>query len=96
MDALSALPNVSTLMSDRPSSVSSAPDKAAKELEGLFMSLLLKEMRQTIGSENGFAGDPSDTIGGLYDQMMGDHLTENGGIGIADSIRGSLLRSSTP
>lgn len=68
--------------------------EAAKQLESLFISLLLKEMRQTIGSEDGFAGDKSDTIGGLFDQYMGEHLAAGGGLGVADSLRGALLRGA--
>ncbi|AMV21581.1 rod-binding protein [Planctomyces sp. SH-PL14] len=68
--------------------------EAAKQLESLFVSLLLKEMRQTIGSEDGFAGDKSDTIGGLFDQYMGEHMAAGGGLGIADSLRGALLRDA--
>ena len=94
MDALASLPSASSLMGDATPRISSLPDKAAKEMEGMFLSLLVKEMRQTIGSENGFAGDPSDTIGGLYDQLMGDHLTNSGGIGLADSVRDALLRKT--
>jgi flagellar protein FlgJ len=71
--------------------VKDKPEQAAKMVESMFTSMLLKEMRSTIGSEDGFAGDPSDTIGGLFDQYMGDHLAESGGIGIADSIRTTLL-----
>lgn len=68
--------------------------EAAKQLESLFISLLLKEMRQTIGSEEGFAGDKSDTIGGLFDQYMGEHMAAGGGLGISDSLRGALLREA--
>jgi flagellar protein FlgJ len=93
MDAISSLMSLGSRSGDLPGVPSGPPDEAAKQLEGMFMSLLLKEMRQSIGAENGFAGDPSDTIGGLFDQMMGDHLAAAGGLGIADSIRGSLLGS---
>ena len=96
MDSISSLMNLGSMSTEAPVARAGRQDEAAKELEGMFMSLLLKEMRQSIGSENGFAGDPSDTIGGLFDQMMGDHLAAAGGLGIADSIRGTLLGSPTP
>lgn len=68
--------------------------EAAKQLESMFISLLLKEMRQSIGSENGFAGDSTDTVGGLFDQYLGDHVAAGGGLGIADSLRGTLIKES--
>ena len=68
------------------------PAEAAQKLEAMFSSLLIKEMRQTIGEENGFAGDPTDTVGGLFDQYMSDHLSAQGGLGVADVLRGTLLK----
>lgn len=55
----------------------------AQQLEAVFISMLIKEMR-TAGSEEGlFAGDASDTFGGLFDQFMGDHIASVGGLGLS-------------
>ena len=54
----------------------------AEQLEAVFISMLIKEMR-TAGSEEGlFAGDASDTFGGLFDQFMGEHIAAAGGLGM--------------
>lgn len=57
---------------------------ATREMETMFLSLLLKEMRQAQESEEGglFAGDTADVYGGLFDLYMSKHLADSGGIGL--------------
>jgi flagellar protein FlgJ len=65
----------------------------AKEFEATFLSMLLKEMRQTLDEDGGFfPGDKSDTHGGLFDLYLGRHLADGGGVGMA----AALLRDMTP
>jgi peptidoglycan hydrolase FlgJ len=59
---------------------------AAKELEATFLSLLLKEMRQTLESEGLFPGDTGDVQGGLFDLYLGQHLADAGGVGLATAL----------
>ncbi len=55
----------------------------ARDFEALFVSMMIKEMRQA-GSEEGlFAGDASDTFGGLFDTFMGEHIAAGRGIGLS-------------
>jgi len=54
----------------------------ADEFEGMFMSLVVKEMRKTTSEGGLFAGDASDAYGGMFDLFMGQHLAQGGGIGI--------------
>ena len=62
----------------------------AQQLEAVFISMLIKEMR-TAGSEEGlFAGDASDTFGGLFDQFMGDHIAAAGGLGMSRILNKQL------
>jgi len=65
-------------------------DVAAREMEGLFVSLLLKEMRQTSSEGGMFPGDSSDTFGGMFDLYLGKYIAESGGIGLADSIEKAM------
>ena len=62
----------------------------ARELESTFLSLLLKEMRQTLEPEGLFAGDSSDVQGGLFDLYLGKHIADQGGVGLANAIIRSL------
>ncbi len=69
-----------------------AIEKAANEFESVFLSLMLKEMRNTLDSDEGglFGGDGSDTYGGMFDMFMGQHLSESRPLGIGDTIKAHL------
>jgi len=69
--------------------------KVASEFEGMLVSILLKQMRQTIGGDGLFAGENSDTYGGLFDLYMSDHISQSGGLGIASIIETYLARNET-
>ena len=77
-------------------SATRTPDRiaeTAKDFEATFLSLLLKEMRQTLDTEGGgglFAGDTGDVQGGLFDLYLGKHLADAGGVGFAPAIERQL------
>ncbi|MCP4170415.1 MAG: hypothetical protein GY758_06535 [Fuerstiella sp.] len=58
---------------------------AAREFESVFVAMMLKTMRQSMAKDM-FAGDDSDTFGGMFDSFMGQHIAENGGIGLEKYI----------
>lgn len=99
---LGSLPTVSLL--GEPSAAATAnarsPDpaairQAAKQLEGVFVSLLLKSMRENATEEGLFGGgDQSDVYGGLFDQFMGTHLAEAGSLGIDKMVETYLERTA--
>jgi len=53
------------------------------EFESVFLSMMLKEMRQSL-DEGFFGGDSSDSFGGMVDLFIGKHLAQSNPIGIAD------------
>jgi Rod binding domain-containing protein len=65
---------------------------AAQGFESVFLSMLLKEMRQTLGPGSLFGSDSSDIYGGLFDQFMAQHLAQGKGMGLAQA----LLRQLEP
>ena len=58
-------------------------NEIAQQFEALFVSLMLKEMRQSVSEDGLFAGDSSDTFGGMFDMFMGQHIASTGGIGLS-------------
>ena len=70
--------------------VSGSGPKVAEALEGMFVSVLLKTMRQSIDGEGLFPGDSSDVLGALFDQTMGDHIAQGGGLGLAQFLNSAL------
>jgi peptidoglycan hydrolase FlgJ len=73
---------------------------AAREMETMFLSMLLKQMRESNESEGEglFPGDNGDVYGGLFDFYMSKHLAGAGGMGLgsllADQLEGKQLKES--
>lgn len=60
-------------------------EETAKAFEGMFASILVKEMRQTL-SDGLFGSDTADVYGALFDQYVGQQLAEGEGLGIKQLI----------
>lgn len=84
---ISAIIPEATTSPGAPSTASPGGEaKVMKEFESVMLSMVLKQMRQA-GSEDGlFPGDKSDTLGGMFDTYLGEHLAESGGLGLIDSL----------
>jgi peptidoglycan hydrolase FlgJ len=67
-----------------------ANEAVAKSFEGLFMSLVLKEMRKTLEPGALFGKDSGDIQGGLFDQYLGQHLAKSGSLGLARMLQHQL------
>jgi flagellar protein FlgJ len=78
-----------------PARDAQAAQETATQFESVFLSLLLKEMRQTQQGDGLFAGESSDTYGGMFDLYVGDHLAKSGGLGIARLVTESIERMKT-
>jgi peptidoglycan hydrolase FlgJ len=85
-------PGVAELLSPKlESNKGQAIRDISRDFEAMFLSLLLKEMRQTLDPEQGlFPGDPGDVQGGLYDMFMGNALADSGGVGMAAALQTQL------
>ena len=65
-------------------------ERVAADFESLFVSMILKEMRQTLQPDTLFGSDTSDAYGGLFDHYLSQHIVEAGGFGIANMVRQHL------
>jgi len=67
-------------------------EHVANEFESVFLSMMLKEMRNTLDQKEGglFGGEGSDSFGGMFDLFMGQHLAASQPLGIADAVRSYL------
>ena len=59
---------------------------AAQGFESVFLSMLLKEMRQTLEPGSLFGKDNGDVYGGMFDQFMSQHLAQGKGMGLAQAL----------
>ena len=67
--------------------------RVAEDFEGVFASLLLKEMRKTLEPGTLFGEDSGDVYGGLFDMYLGQQMTQSGGFGLAKMVRESMERT---
>lgn len=67
-------------------------DEAADKFEKLLATMLVREMSRTL--PEGFFGEGagSDTFDGWLQEHMGAAIADDGGLGIAESVRASILR----
>lgn len=88
------LSNTAFPLSQKTSSTVEPAAETARDFEATLLSMLLKEMRQSMEPEGGlFPGDSGDIQGGLFDLYMGKYLADAGGIGMAPALE-SQLRST--
>lgn len=71
-----------------------AIDKVAHGFESLFVSALIKEMRQSLENGSLFAEDTSDILGGMFDMFMSQHLAKQSPLGIGQMARRQLSRNA--
>jgi Rod binding domain-containing protein len=69
-----------------------SPEAIGKSFESMITSMLIKQMRQTLDGETMFGKDSGDVMGGMFDQMLGDHIGKTGSFGISAMIRAQLER----
>jgi Rod binding domain-containing protein len=67
-----------------------ALDTVANGFESMFLSMLLKEMRQTLEPDTMFPQDSGDILGGLFDLFLGQQLAHSGALGIGAMVKKQL------
>ncbi len=60
--------------------------ETADQLEGVFVSLLVKKMRESLDQPMFGEGPEADTYAGFFDQMLGEEISKGGGIGISEMV----------
>lgn len=76
---------------------SGALEKVVEQFESVFVQMVLSSMREAstpLQSEL-FHSDQAETYQQMYDQQLGLHLSEQGGIGLADMML-QQLRGAYP
>lgn len=63
--------------------------KSSKQMEGVFLSLMIKAMEKTI-PESGLTGSKNNLAKMMFSSVLGRELANNGGIGLAKHLYESL------
>lgn len=70
--------------------------KVAQDFEGLFIGMMMKSMRETVGKDpitNGGHGE--DVYRSILDQQYVDAAVKRGGFGLAKQIEREIIRQET-
>ena len=72
-----------------------AAHEAARQFEGLFISMMLKTMRATVPQDSLFGSHSMDSYQNMFDQQVALDMSSRGGVGLADIIERQLLKSAS-
>src|SRR5580704_7272572 len=74
--------------------------KVAQQFESMFTRMMLKSMRDAVGTDPIFGSDEEKTYQGMYDDQLALQLSKGRGLGLADMLVRQLQRlgaaSTTP
>jgi len=85
--------SLSSAAAKLPSTKGASNEKAAKEMEALFVSQLMKAMRQTVPKDGLMGGGKGEDVARtLQDEAIGKAMAERGGLGLAEQLLHSLNR----
>lgn len=70
----------------------SAPEQAAQEMESLFATMLVAELRKGLGEGFFGSGAGADTFNGWFDEQIGASLASRSSLGLAEQVRESIVR----
>lgn len=74
----------------------SALRKVAQQFESMFTRMMLKSMRDAVGTDPIFGSDQEKMYQGMYDDQLALQLSKGKGMGLADMLVRQLQRLSAP
>ena len=74
----------------------SAVRKVAQQFESMFTRMMLKSMRDTVGTDPLFGSDQEKMYQGMYDDQLALQLSKGRGLGLADMLVRQLQRLGVP
>jgi flagellar protein FlgJ len=80
---LSSLQTLKAQSADKPQE---ALQEAAKQFESLFVTMMVKAMRDTLPKDGMFASSNMESYQEMFDQQLSLDLSRKGGLGMADLI----------
>jgi flagellar protein FlgJ len=98
-DATSAAYDANSLQKLRAQAAQSSPQalkNVARQVEGVFVQMMLKSMRAAVPKGGLFDSNQSDLYTSLYDQQIAQQLTAKKGLGLAEMMVKQLGRGGGP
>ncbi|MBT8147663.1 MAG: rod-binding protein [Gammaproteobacteria bacterium] len=72
-----------------------AVKEVARQFESLFVSMMLKSMRDAVPKDSLFGGNQMDSYQQMFDQQLALDMAQSGGIGLAGMIEQQLSMSAS-
>jgi peptidoglycan hydrolase FlgJ len=86
-----------SLKNDKAAKDPAAAKQVAQQFEAMFVGMMLKSMRETVGQDKLTGGGRGEeTFRSLLDQQYADEASKTGGIGLARLIEKELTRGYHP
>lgn len=82
--------DLAALKKDAVESPRDAIMPVARQFESVFLQMMLKSMRETVGEGGLFDNESMKTYQGMFDNQLALNLAQQGGIGLAESIAKQL------
>jgi Rod binding domain-containing protein len=89
-------PDSAQLQTQAHEAGSKTNDAVAFGFESMFTSMLVKQLRQSLGPDSMFGQDHGDILGGLFDFYLGQHLAKAGSLGIGAMVKKQLEAKKKP
>ncbi len=74
----------------------SAVRKVAQQFESMFTRMMLKSMREAVGTDPIFGSDQQQMYQGMYDDQLALQMSKGRGLGLADMLVRQLQRLGVP
>ncbi len=74
----------------------SAVRKVAQQFESMFTRMMLKSMREAVGTDPIFGSDQEKMYQGMYDDQLALQMSKGRGLGLADMLVRQLQRLGVP
>lgn len=71
-----------------------ALELATRQFEGLFIQMMLKSMRSTVGENAMFSSSTTKTFQDMQDTEMAKQVAANGGLGLTQQIIDSVMQQA--
>lgn len=90
---LSALTDLKTQSNENPQE---ALKEVAKQFESVFVTMMMKSMRDTLPKDGLFSSSQMETYQEMFDQQLSLDLSKEGGLGLASIIERQISRTIAP
>lgn len=81
---------------ERAQNLAAREEDAGEQMEALFATMLVKELRKALPNEGFFgSGKGADVFNGWMDEFLGEHLARDGALDLAGRVKVALVEKGS-